>query len=65
MTPAWSIWPLPKRIQRSITLTGVPVSEIIDMADITVHCGDTLAAIEQLNSPDAAVDAVMVVNRPR
>jgi TRAP-type uncharacterized transport system substrate-binding protein len=41
------------------------VSEIPDMADITVHYGDTLAALEQLNSPDAAVDAVMVVHRPR
>ena len=41
------------------------VSEIPDMDDITVSYGDTMAALEQLNSPDATVDAVMVVHRPR
>jgi TRAP-type uncharacterized transport system substrate-binding protein len=41
------------------------VSEIPEMADIEVRYGDTLAAMEQLNSPDATVDAVMVVHRPR
>lgn len=41
------------------------VSEIPDMDDISVRYGDTMAALEQLNSPDATVDAVMVVHRPR
>lgn len=41
------------------------VSEIPGMDDITVRYGDTLAATKALNSPDATVDAVMVVHRPR
>lgn len=41
------------------------VSEIPAMADIDVSYGDTMAAMEQLNSPDGPVDAVMVVHRPR
>jgi TRAP-type uncharacterized transport system substrate-binding protein len=41
------------------------VSEIPDMSDISVSYGDTMAALEQLNSPNATVDAVMVVHRPR
>jgi hypothetical protein len=40
--------------------SGIPA-----MADISVTYGDTLAAMKQLNSPDATVDAVMVVHRPR
>tara|TARA_R110002049_G_scaffold23490_57_gene82871 strand:+ start:2440 stop:3324 length:885 start_codon:yes stop_codon:yes gene_type:complete len=40
-------------------------SEIPGMEDIDVVYGDTLEAMQTMNSPDAQVDAVMVVHRPR
>jgi hypothetical protein len=41
------------------------VSQIPDLADITVKYGDTVPVMEQLNGPNASVDAVMMVHRPR
>jgi TRAP-type uncharacterized transport system substrate-binding protein len=41
------------------------VSQIPELADIKVTYGDTAAIMDELNSPDASVDAVMMVHRPR
>ncbi len=59
------------RIGISSPTSGVAVtfqymaSGIPGMDDISVVYGDTLAAMQQLDSPDSTVDAVMVVHRPR
>lgn len=41
------------------------VSQIPELADVKVTYGDTAAVMDDLNSADATVDAVMVVHRPR
>lgn len=41
------------------------VSQLPELADVKVTYGDTAAAMEELNSSDASVDAVMTVHRPR
>lgn len=44
---------------------GYLVSQLPGLADTKVVYGDTRSAMEQLGRPDAGVDAVMVVHRPR
>jgi TRAP-type uncharacterized transport system substrate-binding protein len=41
------------------------VSQIPELKDIKVTYGDTAAVMDELNSADASVDAVMTVHRPR
>jgi TRAP-type uncharacterized transport system substrate-binding protein len=41
------------------------VSQMPDLADITVKYGNTVPLMDQLNSTGAPVDAVMMVHRPR
>ena len=41
------------------------VSQIPELADVKVTYGDTAAVMEQLNSANPSVDAVMTVHRPR
>lgn len=41
------------------------VSQVPELADIKVTYGDTAAVMEELNSADASVDAIMMVHRPR
>ncbi|CAA0116614.1 Uncharacterised protein [Halioglobus japonicus] len=59
------------RLGISSATSGVAVtfdymkSEIPDMGDISVVYGDTLQAMKDINAPDATVDAVMMVHRPR
>jgi len=47
------------------TTFGYMSSRLTGLLDISVRYGDTRPLIRQLNAPDAPVDAVMTVHRPR